>query len=79
MDPPPGEIAVGQTSSPTEVTDGGSVTIICPTSGIDDPETVWTRTIINSNGRAEEIALDGDDDDITIRCCETGRMLMNGL
>ncbi len=48
------EIAAGQTSSIQVVPEGSPVTLICPTSGIGEPETSWSRIIINMDGTAEE-------------------------
>ena len=51
----------------------GSVTLVCPTMGIDDPTTTWFRIITSSevnvtnDGRQMQVPVDENDPRITIR------------
>lgn len=64
-----GEIGAGQTRATQTIEEGGTVTLVCPTSGIDDPQTNWTYITTNMAGLVEEVPIDAADPALSVRYC----------
>ena len=63
-----GEIGAGQTTSRQLVTEGGTATLVCPTSGIDDPRTAWARIVTDEGGASREVPINASDSAFSITC-----------
>ncbi len=57
----PGELGPGRANSVQEVLNGESVILACPTSGIDDPVTMWFRVMVDAAGLCSEVPVDDSD------------------